>query len=230
MPSPDVRKRLLLILIFVCGIAVLLTAYVVAEEQRDAAHLIKVLEQVQVGHTQIEDIAPALHSARTAAASKDEGCETNSRHSKVSSPAESGGGVSPLPAGAEHICGYDPVVMNRVLHGLRLAPVTGIVANVETSNGIVDQLLIFYQLGDFGNIGLVDFIQVAPGKTTNCGRATCVERSYGSDGAVVKIRVQVAADAPSAERNRLLNFNTRCISKIGGCKNASELLPVTDNN
>jgi hypothetical protein len=39
------------------------------------------------------------------------------------------------------------------------------------------------------------------------GRATCVERYYSSDGAVVKIRVQVAADAPSAERNRLLNFN-----------------------
>jgi hypothetical protein len=228
MPSPDVRKRLLLILIFVCGIAVSLTAYVVAKEQRDAAHLIKVLEQVQVGHTQIEDIAPSLHSARTAAASNDEGCEANSRHSKVSSPAETGGGGSPLPAG--HLCGYDLVVMNRVLHGLRLAPVTGIVANVETNNGIVDQLLIFYQLGDFGNIGLVDFIQVAPGKATNCGRATCVERSYGSDGAVVKIRIQVAADAPSAERNRLLNFNTRCISKIGGCKNASELLPISEHD
>lgn len=57
---------------------------------------------------------------------------------------------------------------------------------------------------------------------------TCVGRFYNSDHAVGRLNVQVSADAPSTERNRLLNFNTHCLSKIGGCKNASELLPIGD--
>jgi hypothetical protein len=105
---------------------------------------------------------------------------------------------------------------------------TSISVNIDANEGIVDQVLLFYHMGDFGNSGLVQVIQQAPGKATSCGRATCVQRSYGSDGAVVKIRIQIAADAPSAERNHLLNINTRCFSKIVGCKNARELLPISE--
>jgi len=223
-------KRVLLTLVVICGLAVLVMAYLIVRPQRDAARFIRILELVQVGHTRIEDIAPALRSAGAVAGVKGGKCEadlTGPMPTKALHPTESNGG-SPLPAELQRVCGYSLSVDNKFLHRLRLAPLTDIAVAIDATDGTVDQIILFYATGEFGNIGLVHFIQSIAGKATACGLDTCVWRSYGSDGAVVKIRIQIAADAPSAERNRLLSINTQCFSKIGGCKNASELLPIGD--
>jgi hypothetical protein len=232
MGSRKVRKRLALIFLFVCGTAVLVTAYLIVKPQRDATRLLQVLEQVQIGHTRIKDIAPALRSAGAVAGVKGGNCEADLNgplRTKALHPTESNGG-SPLPAELQRVCGYSLSVDNKFLHRLRLAPLTNIAVAIDATDGTVDQIILFYATGEFGNIGLVHFIQSIAGKATACGLDTCVWRSYGSDGVVVKIRIQVAADAPSTERNRLLSINTHCLSKIGGCKNASELLPISERD
>jgi hypothetical protein len=230
MGSTKVSKRLALIFLFVCGTAVLVTVYLIVKPQRDATRLLQVLEHVQIGHTRIEEIAPALRGAGAVAGVRDGTCEADlsgSLRSKALHPTESNGG-SPSPAGLQRACGYSLSVDNKFLHRLRLAPLTNIAVTIDATDGTVDQIILFYATGEFGNIGLVHFIQSIAGKATACGQDTCVWRSHGSDGAVVKIRIQVSADAPAVERNRLLSINTHCLSKIGGCKNAGELLPSSE--
>jgi hypothetical protein len=230
MPSPKARKRLPLVLTSVCGISFLVMAFLMAKPQRDADRLVQVLERVQVGRTRIEDIAPALRRAGSVEGVKGGECEADLNgppRTKAPHPTDGNGG-SPSPAELQPVCGYALLVENKFLHGLKLAPITNIAVSIEASGGTVDQIILWYATGEFGNIGVVHFIQSVAGKVTTCGRDTCVGRSYGSDGAVVRLNVQASADAPSIERNRLLQLNTRCLSKIGGCKNASELLPISE--
>jgi hypothetical protein len=92
----------------------------------------------------------------------------------------------------------------------------------------VDQLLVFFTIGANGEIALVNFIQLE-GKATSCGRDTCVRRWYQFDGAPMRIAIEVSSSASPAERNRLLNFNTSWLTRIGGRKNVSELLPISDD-
>jgi hypothetical protein len=40
------------------------------------------------------------------------------------------------------------------------------------------------------------------------------------------IQIDASPSASAAERNKFLDFNTSCLSKIGGCKDAQELLPA----
>jgi hypothetical protein len=127
MHSSRVRK-VVLTLIFVCAIAVLVMAYLTVKPQRDSAHLIRVLEQVQVGHTRIEDIAPALRSAGAVAGVKGGKCEadlTGPSTPKRSLSPDSGGGSS-LPTDSEGVCGYNLSLSNDFQHGMRLAPITSI--------------------------------------------------------------------------------------------------------
>jgi hypothetical protein len=231
MRSLKVPKRLLFVLTFVCCISILVMAYLIAKPQRDAAHLVRLLEQVQVGRTRIEDIAPALRSAGAVAGVKGGKCEADLNRPLVSQTPRSSdrNGGSPLPGDGESECGYNMFVDNKLLHGLKLASRTDISIAIGTSDGTVNQILFFYQVGEYANIGLVKFIQVAS-KASTCGRDTCVRRFYGSDGALIKLEVWVSADAPSAERNRLLSIDTSCFSRIGGCKNASELLPISEHD
>jgi hypothetical protein len=222
-------KKMLLALVIVCGIAVLVFAYLIAKQHRDAAYLIKVLQQVQVGHSRIEDIAPDLRSVGAVAGVRGGMCEAELNGPASSTTRHSPGASSGSPSAqsSHQRCGYNVFLGNKVLHTLRLAPQTGISVSIETNDGTVDQVFLTCWVGEFANIGLVDFLQVA-GKRPECGQETCIQRSYGSDRAVVKVRIQVADDVPAAERNRLLSINTHCLSKIGGCKNAAELLPISE--
>jgi hypothetical protein len=52
-------RVILLTAILACGLASSVVAYSIASPQRDVTRLIRVIEQAQVGHTRIEDIAPA---------------------------------------------------------------------------------------------------------------------------------------------------------------------------
>ena len=106
-------------------------------------------------------------------------------------------------------------------------------ANGASRPKATEERNVHYQLVDLSNnavptsqIALVNFIQLE-GKATSCGRDTCVRRWYQSDGAAYE-DCQVSSSASPAERNRLLNFKTSCLTRIGGRKNVSELLPIFD--
>lgn len=230
MHLPTVTKQRVIILISIAGMVVLMGGYLATKPQRDAKHLIQILQQVQVGHTRIEELAQTLRGAGVSATSKGGNCQKDLSSPfapKSLRPPVSNGGSS-LSGGLESKCNYQLVVINKLLHGLRLAPIAGVVADIGTSGGTVDALLVFSTIGENGEIAAVNFSQVE-GQVTWCGRDICVRRWNQSDGAPMRIAIAVSPDASLVERNRLLRLNTSCLSKIGGCKDARELLPISDD-
>jgi hypothetical protein len=124
--------------------------------------------------------------------------------------------------------GYGLTLKNGLLHSLKLAPISGITVSIGADKGIVDEILVFSAIGESGNTADVRFSQVA-NHEPECGQNVCVRRWNGQDGRAWRILIDVSPGAPPAERNRFLNFNTSCISRIGGCKDARELLPLSDD-
>jgi hypothetical protein len=231
MHLPSVTKRGLITLISLACIALLSGGwYLITKPQRDAEHLVQILQQVQVGHTRIEALARSLREAGATSTSRNGTCQTlgdSFQSTPSGSPVDSGRSSSSVGLGSE--CDYQVVVINKFLHRLRLAPTAGIVAHVDATSGTVAEMLVFSTIGDYGEIATINFSQVE-GQITWCGRDTCVQRGNHSDGTPMRTAVTISADAPPAERNRLLRLNTSCFSKMGGCKNARELLPIAENN
>jgi hypothetical protein len=226
------RKQLIIMLITLAGIIGLLGegVYLITKPQRDAEHLVQILERLQVGHTRIEELAQAFRGAGLTATSKEGTCQTDLR--RVLEPTSSGPTVSSVASSLSGDtgpkCNYQLVIRNRLLHGLGLAPTAGIIADIGTNGGTAAEVLVFSTIGEHGEIADVHFSQVE-GQVTWCGRDTCVRRWNQSDGAPMRLAIAISADASSAERNRLLRINTSCFSKIGGCKNARDLLPIKEN-
>lgn len=211
------RKHQVITLACLLGIIVLMTLwYVISKPRRDADHLLQALQHVQVGQTHAGELTQIFRETGVAGASPKGTCPPD-----VSSSPSAGA------PGAE--CNYQLSVTNKFLNRLRLAPVAGIVANIGISGGTVTELQMFSSIGEYGNTADVQFFQVE-GHPTECGRLSCVRRLNASDGAPWKILITVSSAAPLAERNSLLGLRTSCFSKIGGCKNVRELLPISADN
>jgi hypothetical protein len=75
---------------------------------------------------------------------------------------------------------------------------------------------------DFGYIANIIYRQIKG--HPDCGRETCVQKINHSPGVVVT----VSSSVPLAERNHFLALNTACFARVGGCKNARDLLPVPE--
>ncbi len=120
---------------------------------------------------------------------------------------------------------YSLLLKNDLLYHLKLAPIAGVMIHIGAEKGIIDEIQIFWEIGESGNTAEVRFFQVA-NYEPECGRNVCVRHRNGQNGRPWRIQIDASPTAPSAERNRFLSFNTSCLSRIGGCKDAGELLPV----
>jgi hypothetical protein len=200
MHSLTARKRRTLILAAVLAITFLVgtSLYLIAKPARDANRVVQSLRRVELGQTHIEELMRTIP----------------------------GHWVTGLPKGSRS--NYQLALTNKFLHNLRLAPLTGIVINIGTDAGTIDEIEVFWSIGEFGSTAQVQFFQVM-GHTPECGRNICVHRLDQSDGRPSKIQAMVSPTATAAERNRLLDFNIGCLSKIGGCKDARELLSISDD-
>jgi hypothetical protein len=168
--------------------------YLTKEPEREAERVIGTLWTVQLGKTRAEEVIHTISGPWVIGTPKD--------------------GRS----------NYQVVLTNKFLHASRLAPLAGVIVNIGADRGIIDEMQIFWEIGEDGNTAEVRFFQVATHEP-ECGRNVCVRRWNGQNGRLWGIQIDASPTAPAAERNRFLNFNAACLSKIGGCKDAEELLP-----
>jgi hypothetical protein len=62
-----------------------------------------------------------------------------------------------------------------------------------------------------------------------CNQPICARRiNITPPGYPNGVMIGVSASAPISERNRVFALNTGCFSKIGGCKNERDLLPIPE--
>jgi hypothetical protein len=168
--------------------------YLIKTPEREAERVIRSLWTVQLGKTRVEEV---IHTIP-------------------------GPWVTDTPNDGTSNCQI--VLTNKFLHAFKLAPVAGVFVHIGADKGIIDEMQIFWEIGESGNTAEVRFFQVA-NHEPECGRNVCVRRRNGQNGRLWKIQIDASPTVPAAERNRFLNFNAACLSRIGGCKDAGELLP-----
>jgi hypothetical protein len=198
---PSVKRRklgLALTVLVAITVVVAVSWYLSKRPEREAERVIRRLWTVQLGKTRVEEVIHTIPGPWVTGTPKD--------------------GRS----------NYQVVLTNKFLHALKLAPVAGVIVNIGADKGIIDEMQIFWEIGESGNTAEVRFFQVASHEP-ECGRNVCVRRRNGQNGRPWRIQIDASSSAPPAERNRFLSFNTSCLSKIGGCKDAGELLPISED-
>jgi hypothetical protein len=192
-------------------VAVILVAsgwYVVTKPCRDSQVVLEQIQQVQVGKTSMEGLKQII--------------------------AQRG-----FPGNAKILCfpddcTYTFLAMNKTLHFLHLAPHSYLLTNIVVRNGVVTAIVLNSASGDYGNLASLNFVQSFSDSPEyypfRCGQERCIKRLNATDGSPWRIYVALLPSVPVAERNRLLSLNTSCLSRIGGCKNARDLLPTIENN
>jgi hypothetical protein len=169
--------------------------YVSKRPEREAARVIRSLGTIQLEKTHVEEVMNATPGLWTT------GNVTNPRSN------------------------YTFFRRNDLLHRLRLAPVAGVMVHIGAEQGVIDEIQIFWEIGESGSAAQVRFFQVG-NHEPECGKQICVRRRNGQDRRPWMIQIDASPSASAAERNKFLDFNTSCLSKIGGCKDAQELLPA----
>lgn len=182
--------------------------YVVTKPSRDSEVVLEQIQQVEVGKTSMEGLKQII--------------------------AQRG-----YPGKAEircfpDNCTYTFLTTNKLLHSLRLAPLSGVLTNVVVRNGVVRAIVVTSDIGDYGNLAHLRFVQSFPDSPEHlsrfpCEQERCVKRLNASDGSPWEVYITLLPSVPMAERNRWLALHTSCFSKIGGCKNARDLLPEVDS-
>jgi hypothetical protein len=193
--SAKKRKHGLVLAILAITLLLAVFWYISKTPEREANRVIRSLWTVQLGQTPVEKMTQTLPGRWVTGTPKD------SRS------------------------GYGLTLRNDLLHSLKLAPIAGVTVDIGADKGIIDEMQIYWAIGESGNTAEVRFFQVASHEP-ECGQKVCVRRWNGQDGRPWKIQVDASPTTPPAERNRFLSFNTACLSRIGGCKDARELLPT----
>jgi hypothetical protein len=189
-------RKLGLVLTILVAITVIVGAswYVSKIPEREAERVIRSLRTVQLGKTRVEEVIDATPGVWTTGTSRD------------------------------FRSSFSLILRNDPLRHLKLAPVAGVMVHIGADKGIIDEIQIFWEIGESGNTAEVRFFQVA-NHEPECGQDVCVKRRNGQNGRPWWIQIDASPAASAVERNKFLDFNTSCLSKIGGCKDAGELLP-----
>jgi hypothetical protein len=117
---------------------------------------------------------------------------------------------------------------NRLLHGLHLAPLTGVEADVSFKDGVASEIYVWTEIED--GVGEV------PGSgatvhdindTQSCHReySAYIKQNRGYHWAIVTMDSCVE---PS-DKAKALAINTACLIRIGGCKSGEAIVPEVFN-
>jgi hypothetical protein len=215
------------------GVGLLVTSlwYLVTKPERDADRLLQVLRCVQVGRTSKEDVNKLVQTQGPAGVRLT--CSQVLEQLAHRSPTV---GFSPsakprefpLPDHSGYQCIYDVQIRNTLLNRLRLAPLSGQFAYIWTDDKVATGVELHSLIGrnitndDFGYVANIIYRQIQ-GRPA-CGQEACVEWINPSPGVVMT----VSSSASLSERNRFLALNTACFARLGGCKNARDLLPIPE--
>ena len=136
-------------------------------------------------------------------------------------------------------CVYWFVERNEILRRLHLAPVSEVVVDIYSQNGVVTDLAVTAGIGVASEVAHFRFTQ---GQVTHqpefpaadlrgCTGAQefCITQKTQADGVPFAVRADFSDSAPEAVRNKLLQINANCLFRIGGCVNALELVPALES-
>lgn len=221
--------------------------YLVKKPQRDAERFLTVLRNVQVGQTSTEDLNKLVQTEGPAGVrlwcSPD--LERLAHHFPVVGfplpPSSDKPYEIIFPALESYGCRYEFTVTNALLRRLRLAPLSGVTFSI-TTNSKMATAKGFHSEISLGNMtendpfGYFAYIDVGEGREKMrlsadrfCDQPICVQRiNVTPPGCPDGVRIGISSSAPLSERNRFLALNTTCFARLGGCKNAWDLLPVPE--
>src|ERR1700729_69092 len=170
------QRKLELVLAILIAITVLLGVfrYLSKTPEREADRVISSLRTVQLGKTPVEEVIHTVPGRWVTGTVKDS------------------------------ISGYQASLTNEFLHRLKLAPIAGVIVNIGADKGIIDEMQIFWEVGESGNTADVRFFQVA-NHEPECGQKVCVKRRNGQNGQPWSIQIDASPSVSSPERNKFLD-------------------------
>lgn len=217
----------LLLLLLVLGVA----WYLINNPRRDAEKALAVIRQVEPGKTTAPELLKIVKSSGLPAAGYWK-CEPD-LDSSVSHPPLSEfpalDTLLPRTTRPEPYCVYFFGSQNFVLDRLGLAPPTDVLINLTTHHQVLTDILLEADIGDYNEIAHLRFLQsddvIGSSGLLGCDQEVCVKSYDDGNGTLRRIYIPARASLPASRRDSLLDFNIKCLSKIGGCKTAEELLP-----
>lgn len=174
---------------------------VITSPPRSLRHFLKEIGTVQIGKTTLEDwrkqVAPAHLSNVTFTC-------------------------------IQQACSVSWSGNNRLLHKLRLAPLSGVTASIQFQDGIASDIYIWTEILDAPDARGVMY--PGTGATVHqTGDPQVCNKHYFS---TVMLRgnrewgtVSMDSCVSSEDRAKALAINTGCLTTIGGCKTAEDILP-----
>jgi hypothetical protein len=196
------KNRILVPLVALAVGAVALSYLAITYPRRDLDHVLEQVRTVEVGKTKLADW-------RT--------------------------GIEDSPAGAGKlvceglICGVGWRIENKFLQKLHLAPQTTATVSVDFKGGIADDFHIWIEVDNLSDVNGQRF--AGPGATVHqsndprfcdANYSSYLKENFGKRWAVATMGPCVSRD----NRARALSIKTGCLSKIGGCKDGAEILPM----
>lgn len=122
-------------------------------------------------------------------------------------------------------CVYVSRLNNHLLARLRLSPATELIIAVTEEKGVVSDIWIHGTvLSSYSAVAMVAAQQNAGPEPTNCDQNPCVKIAYKSDTGDDLSRAGILYIGKGNEISKAVNPG--CLSKIGGCQNANEFMPM----
>lgn len=121
-------------------------------------------------------------------------------------------------------CSYFFSFDNGWLRRLHLAPQTRFSCTLGVSGGVLDYRRVFLTSGNTSAVfGAFVEEQLSPPK--GISEPFYISRQWEKSGERWRVHVAVTPDATAEERRIAYALNLNCLSKLGGCKDAQQLLP-----
>jgi hypothetical protein len=122
-------------------------------------------------------------------------------------------------------CSFSFSIYNSLLRKTLLAPPAVFSGSIEVKNGKVDVVLLAYLQDNHRRI-----TSVTIGINESCKKVgPFVRLDRDEKGRPRKAIIGIDSCTPTEDREKFLRINVRCLERIGGCKDAEQLLPALLN-
>jgi len=120
-------------------------------------------------------------------------------------------------------CGYTVELSNRVLATFRIVPYSEIKSYFWVKNGLVDGTMVDYTTTINRRYSVVSHVQID--LCTGC-QTFAIHPWDNSSPLDTNGIVEIGKEASAQNIRTVLSFDTRCLSKFGGCESVADLLPT----
>lgn len=122
-------------------------------------------------------------------------------------------------------CEYFFSFDNDWLYRLHLAPHTRLTCTLGVSDGILAYRRVFLTSGNTSAVSGA-FIEEQTSLPKGVPEPFSVSRQWEGSGERWRVHVEMTADATADQHRIAYGLNLKCLSKLGGCRDAQQLLPT----